>query len=89
ASAGPASDIDIILHFRGTPRQRADLQLWLEGWSLCLDEMNYLRTGYRAGGLLDVHLVTDEDIANKTSFAVKINAPSDPAQPLPLKKRQP
>jgi pyruvate,water dikinase len=87
ATAGPASDIDIIIHFRGTPRQRADLLLWLEGWSLCLDEMNYLRTGYRSGGLLDVHLVTDEDIANKTSFAVKINSVNDPAQPLPLKKR--
>lgn len=85
ATAGPASDIDIILHFRGTPRQRAELLLWLEGWSLCLDEMNYLRTGYRAGGLLDVHLVTDEDIANKTSFAVKINAVTDAAQPLPLR----
>lgn len=89
ATAGPASDIDIILHFRGTERQRADLLLWLEGWSLCLDEMNYLRTGYRTGKLLDVHLVTDEDIANKTSFAVMINDATDPAQPLPLKKRQP
>ena len=87
ATAGPGSDIDIVLHFRGTPQQRADLGLWLEGWSLCLDEMNYLRTGYRAGGLLDVHLITDEDIANKTSFAVKINAVNDPAQPLPLMKR--
>ena len=42
----------------------ASCELWLEGWSLCLAEMNYLRTGYRTDGLLDVHLVTDEDIAN-------------------------
>ena len=25
--------------------------------------MNFLRTGYRSEGLLDVHFVTDEDIA--------------------------
>ena len=61
--------------------------IWLDGWSLCLDEINYLRTGYRTGGLLDVHLVTDEDIANKTSYAVKIGAVTDAARPLALKKK--
>jgi len=29
--------------------------------------------------LLDVHLVTDEDIAVRTSYAVKIGAVTDPA----------
>ena len=43
--------------------QRRALELWLEGWSLCLAEMNFLRTGYRSQGLLDVHFVTDDDIA--------------------------
>ena len=57
---------------------------WLEGWSLCLSEMNYLRTGYRTEGLLDVHVVTDADIANRDSFAIKIGAVTDPAQELPL-----
>jgi predicted nucleotidyltransferase len=83
-TAGPGSDIDVLVHFRGTEKQRQDLILWLEGWSLCLDEINYLRTGYRSGGLLDVHLVTDEDIANKTSYAVKIHAITDAAQPLKM-----
>ena len=47
--------------------------------------MNYLRTGYRLpGGLLDVHLVTDEDIAHKTSYAVKIGAVTDAARRLPM-----
>jgi hypothetical protein len=72
----------MLVHFRGTEEQRKDLALWLEGWSLCLDEINYLRTGYRSGGLLDVHIVTDEDIARKTSFAVKIDAVTDAAKPL-------
>jgi predicted nucleotidyltransferase len=83
-TAGPASDIDILIHFRGNKEQREDLALWLEGWSLCLDEINYLRTGYRSGGLLDVHIVTDEDIARKTSYAVKIDAVTDAAKPLKI-----
>jgi pyruvate, water dikinase len=87
ATAGLGSDIDIIVHHRGTKQQRDELELWLAGWSLCLDEINYLQTGYRTGGLLDVHIVTDDDIARKTSFAVKIGAVTDAARPLPMKKR--
>jgi len=87
ATAGPASDIDLLVHFRGTDSQRTELERWLEGWSLCLAEMNYLRTGYRCDGLLDVHIVTDDDIAHGSSFALKINAVSDAARPLPLKGR--
>jgi pyruvate,water dikinase len=85
ATAGPASDIDLLVHFRGSQEQRRDLEIWLEGWSLSLAETNYLRTGYRADGLLDVHIITDEDIANKTSYAAKIDAVTDPARPLPMK----
>jgi len=88
ATAGLNSDIDILIHFRGTENQREKLKLWLEGWSLCLDEINYLRTGYRTGGLLDVHIVTDEDIENKNSYAVKIGAVTDPAREIPLKKKK-
>jgi pyruvate, water dikinase len=87
ATAGPSSDIDVLVHFNGTDEQREELSLWLEGWSLALDEMNYLRTGYRANGLLDVHIVTDEDIARKTSYAAKIDAITDPARPLQMTKR--
>ncbi len=85
ATAGPQSDIDILIHFGGTRRQLADLRLWLEGWSLAIDEMNFQRTGMRSEGLLDVHIVTDEDIANRTSYAVKIGAPTDAARLLPMK----
>jgi hypothetical protein len=85
-TAGPASPIDILIHFRGMDDQRDELVSWLEGWSLCLDEINYLRTGYRSGGLLNFHIVTDEDIKNKTSFAVKIDAVTGAARPLRLKE---
>ncbi len=84
ATAGPGSDIDLLLHFQGTPLQRQELLLWLDGWSLSLSEQNYLRTGYRTEGLLDCHLVTDADIEARTSYAVKIGAVTDPAWPLPM-----
>ena len=84
--AKDGSDIDILIHFRGTPTQLQQLEIWLDGWSLCLDEFNYLQTGYRSGGLLDVHIVTDKDIADRTSYAVKIGAVTDAARPLTMKK---
>ena len=88
ATAGPQSDIDLLVHFQGTKKQRLDLLVWLEGWSLALGEMNFLRTGYKSGGLLDVHIVTDNDIATKTSYAVKIGAATDAARPLRLKEKK-
>ncbi|MBI9101516.1 MAG: nucleotidyltransferase domain-containing protein [Spirochaetales bacterium] len=79
-TAGMGSDIDLLIHFTGTDEQRKSLLLWLDGWSRCLAEINYLRTGYKCDGLLDIHLVTDEDIRKKTSFAIKIGAISDAAE---------
>ncbi|MCD4749479.1 MAG: hypothetical protein K8R59_08890 [Thermoanaerobaculales bacterium] len=84
ANAGPSSDIDLVIHFKGDDAQRRDLLGWLDGWSLCLGEINYLRTGYTTGGLLDIHLITDEDIEKRTPFAAKIGAVTDPARQLPL-----
>ncbi len=88
ATAGPASDIDIFLHFQGSEEQSKDLMLWLEGWSRCLGEINFLRTGYRTDGLLDVHVVTDRDITARSSFAVKIDAITDPARKLSMMDSQ-
>jgi len=88
ATAGRKSDIDILLHFQGNDEQRKKLLLWLKGWSCCLAEINFLRTGYRTDGLLDVHLVGDNDIAARSSFAAKIDAITDPARKLPMKDSQ-
>ena len=86
ASSGPKSVIDLLIHFKGNEDQKSKLSIWLDGWSLALDEMNYLRTGERCGGLLDVHIITDEDIANDNSFAIKIGAVTDAAAPISLTK---
>jgi hypothetical protein len=84
ASAGPASDIDLLFHHRGTKEQRKDLETWLQGWSLALAKVNYLRTGYTTDELLDVHIITDADIESNSSFAAKIGAVTDAALELPL-----
>lgn len=85
-SARCNSDIDLIIHFDGTDEQKEQLSGWLEGWSIALSQMNYLKTGYQSDGLLDVHYVTDQDIANKTSYAIKINSIYDPAFPLRIRE---
>ncbi|OGC91493.1 MAG: hypothetical protein A2W25_00515 [candidate division Zixibacteria bacterium RBG_16_53_22] len=86
-TAGPGSDIDVLVHFVGTPEQEKMLVAWLEAWSLSLDQVNFLQTGYRSGGLLDFHIITDDDIERKTSWAVKIGAITDPARPLAMKRK--
>jgi len=86
ASAGPASDIDLMIHIEESIREKELLEAWIDGWSLCLSEMNYKKTGYRIEkGLVDLHIITDQDIKNKTSYAVMIGAITDRARPLRLK----
>lgn len=85
ATAGFGSDIDMLVHFRGTDQQRNELEVWFEGWGKCLAEMNYLKTGYEMSSLIDLHIITDKDIENKNSYAVKINAVTDPARELKMK----
>lgn len=89
ATAGAASDIDLLVHFVGSERQKAELDLWFEGWSLCLCEINFLRTGCKNGGTLDVHYVGDEEIARQSSYAAKIGAVTDPARLLTLGRAAP
>jgi len=83
ANAGPDSDIDLLVHLVPTKDGRGELEAWLEGWSRALAEANYLRTGVRREGLLDVHFVTDEDVARGRGVAAKIGAITDAARPLP------
>ncbi|HHX12075.1 MAG TPA: pyruvate, phosphate dikinase, partial [Clostridiales bacterium] len=79
------SDIDLLIHFHGDEERKEQLSIWLNGWSMALSEINYLKTGYQTNGLLDIHFVTDEDIKNRTSYAIKIDSIFDPAYPLRLK----
>ena len=53
-NADVGSDIDLIVVRYGDARQRRDLQIWLEGWSLCLAEISFQLYGVPSHGLLDV-----------------------------------
>jgi len=80
ATAGPASDIDLLIHHHADEPQLNCLKSWLDGWSLCLAEENFQRTGYKTDGLIDLHLISDQDIELKTSYAILIGAIDDPAR---------
>ncbi|HHM02590.1 MAG TPA: pyruvate, phosphate dikinase, partial [Caldithrix abyssi] len=73
-TAQPGSDIDLFIRFKGTEEQRRELESWLEGWSLCLDEINFRRTGFKSGRLLDIHFLKGEEDTSKMKkllFAVQ------------------
>jgi len=79
--AGPGSDIDLMVHFRGNPGQEKELKAWMEGWGLGLSELNFLKTGYViTGSLIDFHIITDEDLRNKTSYAAMIGSADNSAR---------
>ncbi|MBN2586450.1 MAG: hypothetical protein JXA64_11920 [Candidatus Fermentibacteraceae bacterium] len=84
ATAGTISDIDILVHFEGDEGQRARLESYLDGWDKCLVELNFIRTGLKTDKMLDIHVITDRDIEEKQSYAVKIGAVNDAARPLQM-----
>ena len=81
ATAGPASDIDLLVHFNGTEFQNSLFKSWIDGWNHSLSEFNRQKTGYSLeDGLIDLHLITDDDIEKNTSFAVMIGNPNNSAR---------
>jgi hypothetical protein len=83
-TAGAESDIDLLLAFDGTPEQRRDLGLWLEGWDLCLAEVSFQLHGIPSRGLLDVHIDIPERIERDVRAA---HAAGAPLRELPLLTR--
>ena len=83
-TAGPASDIDLLVHFDGPREKKEDLLAWFREWSRTLDRENKERTGYETGGLLDVHIITDEDIEGRDSWAVHIDSKYGSAKEIPV-----
>ncbi len=49
-----------------------------------LSEINFIRTGMRTESILNIHIITDRDIEERQSYAVKIGAVSDAARPLEM-----
>ncbi len=87
ATAQAGSDIDLLINFHGSEEQKTELQHWLDGWSLCLDEINFSRTGYKAGGLLDIHFVNDDELEDLSILETRINVKIDTIRELVLADR--
>ncbi|MFP4525828.1 MAG: nucleotidyltransferase domain-containing protein [Bacteroidales bacterium] len=85
--AGPKSDLDLLIHFRGSKEQKLLLQEYMNGWSKALAKLNYDKTGMQMDdGIIDLHIVTTQEINNNAnSFAAMINNPNNSARL--LKKR--
>jgi len=80
-NAGPCSDIDLLAHCDGHEGRQSLLRAWCEGWGLCLAELNKTKTCYEtSGSLVDLHIITDKDIKNKTSFAHMLESVSNSAK---------
>ncbi len=72
---GPCSDIDLLAHCIDDREKHKLLRTWCEGWGLALAAMNECRTGYDTkGSIVDLHIITDEDIKQKDSFAVMLTS---------------
>ncbi|MFO8110666.1 MAG: PEP/pyruvate-binding domain-containing protein [Thermoplasmata archaeon] len=84
ATAGPRSDIDLIIHFKGSDDRKEKLLNWLKKKNRQLVEENEERTGYRVDSILDAHLVTDDDIEKRTSWACHIDSTYNSARKIPL-----
>jgi hypothetical protein len=59
--ANVGSDIDLLVVWNGEASKLADLQLWLEGWSLCLAEISFQLYGHPSEGLLDIKFLRTQE----------------------------
>jgi predicted nucleotidyltransferase len=88
ATAGPASDLDLIVHFSGNEHQLKELKAYIEGWGWCLSRINYLKTGYSLNhSMIDLHVITSREINDNNSFAAMIGSHSNAARLLKRKKK--
>jgi hypothetical protein len=51
----------LIVVSDGNEQQRKELEMWLEGWSLCLAEISFQLYGLPSSGLLDVRYLSVEE----------------------------
>lgn len=74
--AGVGSDIDLLVLHRGDPGSRRELELWLEGWSLCLAETSLQLLGIPSSGMLDLHFVGADDLTERLRTLAAAGAPA-------------
>lgn len=64
-NANVGSDIDLLVVWKGDESRLAELQLWLEGRSLCLAEISFQLYGFPSQGLLDVKFLCSKDASEE------------------------
>lgn len=75
-NAGPASDIDLLVHTNASEQQLDMFKAWIAGWSYSLADFNQSKTGYKLEkGIIDLHIITDKEMMEQNSFAVMIKNP--------------
>ena len=67
ATAGPASDIDILLHVQGNEEQRKELSCGSRVGAAASRKSTSYGLAIAQMGLLDVHLVSDTDIKGRSN----------------------
>ena len=79
--AGPCSDIDILAHCTDDVEKQNLLRAWAAGWGACLTAVYQCKTSFEIkGSLVDLHIITDDDIKQKTSFAVMLESVNNSAR---------
>ena len=85
-TAGPNSDLDLLVHFDGNNEQKEELVRWFEGWNLCLSHINYNKSGYVLNKFLDIKIITDKELKEQTYFAELIDPANNSSKKLSLNK---
>jgi len=83
-TAGPESDINLLVHLSDGAPDRGPLEAWFEGWSGALAELNFSRTGARVERMLDVTFLTTAEVAAGKGLAANIGAVTNAARPMDL-----
>ena len=74
AESGPASDIDLIIHYGPDNSCLNEIREFLCCWAQCLSEVNFRLTGERVGEMLDVHYASDSDMEDRNSYTTMIGS---------------
>jgi len=78
------SDIDIIVHYDGNPKNKENLIKWFEGWNLCLGTINYNKTGFSLERILDISYISDEELPDQQYYADLLNLSNNTAMKLTM-----
>jgi hypothetical protein len=79
ATAGPASDIDLIIVHQAS--DTTAIEAYMRGWSHSLAVWNEARTGIQQpDGLLDLHLLHENELQSENSWATMLRSSENSAR---------